>query len=313
MTATADNPLLHCVAEQAARPAPAALQAVVEALRLRFADSLQGVLFYGSCLRSGDLLDGLVDAYAVVDDYANAYSGRWLPLANRWLPPNVFYLECDSTAGALRVKHAVLSLEDLERGTAGWFHPYLWGRFAQPVRIGHARNDAVRRRMEAALASATTTFLAEAAPCLNGEFSAEQLWVSGLRLSYRSELRPEAAGRTAELVGRELADYRARTEAAAGAGLLEAAGDDRYRSPADFRQRRRARRRWAARRWQGKALSVARLAKAAFTFDGGVDYAAWKIQRHTGLDVPVTNRLRRHPLVFGWVALWRLLRSRALR
>lgn len=313
MTEASDYPLLRCVAEQAARPLPPDLEAVVEALRLRFADSLQGVLFYGSCLRSGDLLDGLVDAYAVVDDYASAYSGRWLRLANRALAPNVFYLECDSPQGTLRVKYAVLSLEDLDRGTTRWFHPYLWGRFAQPVRIGHARDITARRRLEQALAAATATFVAESAPCLEGDFSAQQLWRVGLGLSYRSELRPEGAGRNAELVDRELADYQVRTEAAAAAGLLEVAGKDRYRSPPDSRQRGRARRRWAARRWQGKALSVARLAKAALTFDGGVDYAAWKIRRHTGVEVPVTDRLRRHPLVFGWVVLWRLLQARALR
>lgn len=312
MTETTDNPLLHCVAAQAARPMPAALEAVVEALRLRFADSLQGVLFYGSCLRSGDLLDGLVDAYAVVDDYASAYSARWLRLANRGLPPNVFYLECESPLGTLRVKYAVLSMGHLEQGTTRWFHPYLWGRFAQPVRISHARDSGARRRLEQCLAAATTTFVTESAPCLEEDFSAAQLWRTGLGLSYRSELRPEAAGRTAELVDRELADYQARTAAAASSGLLEVTAKGCFRCPASPAQRRRARRRWTARRWQGKALSVARLAKAALTFDGGVDYAAWKIHRHTGLQVPVTDRLRRHPLVFGWVVLWRLLRARAL-
>ena len=56
-----------------------------------------------------------------------------------------------------------------------------------------------------------------------------------------------------------------------------------------------------------------RLAKASLTFEGGVDYAAWKIERHTGVRVVVTDRLRRYPLVFGWTVLWRLLRRRALR
>jgi hypothetical protein len=67
------------------------------------------------------------------------------------------------------------------------------------------------------------------------------------------------------------------------------------------------------RRWQGPLLSVLRWIKAAFTFAGGVDYAAWKIERHTGVRIEVTDRLRRRPLIYGWAVLWRLWRSGALR
>ena len=36
--------------------------------------------------------------------------------------------------------------------------------------------------------------------------------------------------------------------------------------------------------------------KGIFTFDGGLDYALWKIKRHSGKTVPVTDWQRRHPL-----------------
>ncbi len=39
---------------------------------------------------------------------------------------------------------------------------------------------------------------------------------------------------------------------------------------------------WPYRRFTGKLWSVARLLKAAFTFTGGADYIAWKIERHSG-------------------------------
>ena len=109
------------------------LIALREALLDQYGDSVQAVLFYGSCLRSGDALDGLVDLYLVVDDYRSTY-GKILPaLFNRLLAPNVYYLEVSTGGNRVRSKYAVVSMRDLERGTSPqWFHSYLWGRFAQP-------------------------------------------------------------------------------------------------------------------------------------------------------------------------------------
>ena len=44
-------------------------------------------------------------------------------------------------------------------------------------------------------------------------------------------------------------------------------------------------------------LNYARLVKAAFTFDGGVDYVLWKVRRHSGVVVPGTDWQRRHTLL----------------
>ena len=112
-----------------------ALRALLGALQHRFGDGLQGVILYGSCLRSGDLTEGLVDLYALVDPTPRAEPRRWLRLAGRVLPPNVYYLEAPVDGGTVRCKYAVLSLAQFERGTARWFQSYLWGRFAQPVRV----------------------------------------------------------------------------------------------------------------------------------------------------------------------------------
>ena len=65
--------------------------------------------------------------------------------------------------------------------------------------------------------------------------------------------------------------------------------------------------------WQGRALSILRLTKAAFTFDRGADYLAWKIEKHTGVVITVTPTLRHHPILFGPKFLWRLLRKGTVR
>lgn len=70
---------------------------------------------------------------------------------------------------------------------------------------------------------------------------------------------------------------------------------------------------WAKRRFAGKLLSVLRLAKAAFTFAGGADYIAWKINRHAGTSIELKPWQRRHPLLAGLSLLPRLLKSGAVR
>ena len=62
------------------------------------------------------------------------------------------------------------------------------------------------------------------------------------------------------------------------------------------------------RRRHGKIISLVRLAKASFTFAGGVDYLAWKISRHSGAEIQVKAWHRRLPLLAALILLPRLLR-----
>jgi hypothetical protein len=70
---------------------------------------------------------------------------------------------------------------------------------------------------------------------------------------------------------------------------------------------------WALRGVVGRALSVLRLAKGAFTFDGGLDYILWKIARHSGVTTAVAPWQRRHPLLAAPGLVWRLYRRGAFR
>jgi hypothetical protein len=79
------------------------------------------------------------------------------------------------------------------------------------------------------------------------------------------------------------------------------------------RTRKLGRAGWQLRRMQGKLLSLLRLMKATFTFQGGMDYIAWKLERHTGVPVEVSPKVRRHPLIYGWGLLWRLYRRGVFR
>ncbi|MCO6440564.1 MAG: hypothetical protein J5I81_05615 [Nitrococcus mobilis] len=316
--ANSDPPaaLIATVAAQSARPVAPALHRLCERMIARFGAAVAGVIFYGSCLRSGQPRAGMVDLYIVVDRYAAVYESRLLCWLNALLPPNVFYHESADADGApLRAKCAVLSLQDLELGTAQWFHSYLWGRFAQPVRLVYARDDLTRGRIERALASAVVTLLERTLPCLPERFDSAECWQRALALSYTAELRPESPQRAAELVYHDLPDYRRRI-AAAVVGLpgMTAVGEgDWYINRMSARGHFSPNWRWLVRRGQGRMLTVLRLMKSALTFENGVDYLAWKLERHTGVALELTECQRRYPLLFGWSVLWRLLRQGSLR
>lgn len=302
-------------------PAPQhpALTGLVESLREKHGDCVSAVLFYGSCLRSGDPYDGLVDLYLIVDDYRCANPG-WLKAAWNWLlPPNVFYAELAQDKRVLRCKYAVLSRADLIKGTSQrWFHSYLWGRFSQPAAIAWCRDDGAREQVQNALAQATLSFLNRVLPALPARGQLLSLWEGGLRLSYRAELRAEGSARAGQLTRANLSYYQAVTRAAAP--LLEqrleitASGQgDHYHAQVAPLRRAAGRVGWALRIAQGKLLSVARLLKALFTFSGGLDYIAWKLERHSGVAVEIPDKVRRYPLIFIWGLFWKLYRRGVFR
>lgn len=309
--------LLDLIARQSTLTATPAMERLRDHLLEAHGEALQAILFYGSCLRRGQDLEGLVDLYVLVDSYRALY-GKWAPaFFNRALPPNVFYVELPFEDGVVRAKYAVVSLRDFQRGTSmRWFHSYLWGRFAQPAALLYTRDDRVGARVNAALGQAIVTFLTRAMPMLPERITAPELWQGGLRLSYQAELRTEKPDRAVSLYETTPEYYEAITRAALAA--LPYAVDLEsepgvYRTAIPSRVRRRARLGWVVRRTQGKLLSMLRLVKALFTFRGGLDYILWKIERHSGVTVEVSPMARRHPLLAGWGVFWRLYRRGAFR
>ena len=308
--------LIDRVAQQCAGAAPESCSLVTGALEESYGAALQGILFYGSCSRGESMEDGVADVFVIVDSYRNAYPGRYLAWLNACLPPNVLYREIPTGGAPLRLKLALISMADFRDGIRRGFHSYLWGRFAQPARILYARTGAVRREFEELMAHSVLTLLRTTLPTLQGKGSdVETIWTNALSLSYSTEFRAEPDSKAAQLARHNQAAYTALLDAALPAldTVLRREDDNSYRSLADAGATRRARREWRRRRRLGHFLWVLRLLKAALTFSNGVDYAAWKIGRHSGVEIEVTPRLRRYPLLFGWGAFLKLVKQRILR
>lgn len=249
--------------------------------------SAQSVLFYGSCLRTGAIDGQMLDFYLIVRDYRAAFGKAWLATANRLIPPNVFPFEADGVAA----KYAVLSEADFDRLTApGAGTVSVWARFAQPARLVWSVDDRAAARARAAVMRATGTMYAMA-PALADPLDR---WRRGFELTYGAELRAERGDRPGSIVDWDPARY---------ATLSALLPDDSLYAPA----------RWAKLRRAGKAMTLARLAKATFTFAGGIDYLAWKINRHAGTRIEVTPWQRRHPILGALILLPQLLRKGAVR
>lgn len=291
------------------------VEAFARALAAR-STATRAILFYGSALRGG-ALDGLLDFYVVAEPLRDWHRGRLATLVHRLLPVGVSYAELAADGQPLRAKVAVLDPAQLAAGARfESLDTTIWARFSQPVVCVWARDGAARAQVEDAVTTAVVTAARWAALLGPAQGHAEDYWRALYQHTYAAELRVERGGaRARELLGYGGARYATLLPLAWRADGIEVAerGEGVYEPQLGAAARRAAARAWALRRMTGKPLNLARLAKAAFTFDNGADYLAWKIERHSGYRLELSDWQRRHPLLAAPAVLWRLWRRGVLR
>ena len=288
--------LKKLVAAEVGEPAGPRVAALAEAIAKRHGDASRAVLFYGSCLRQRKLDGLMLDFYLIVSDYRDAYDKRWLALANRLVPPNVFYFEKDGLAA----KYAVLSGKDFERECGPDARSTsVVARFAQPARLVWSANKAAAKRVVDSVSRCAPTLLGWTLPMLPKGTPALELWKHAFKLTFAAELRAERTDRSAAIVESDEKRYEAFGEAALTGVAIG--------------NRRRRGHWWKRMQRKGKLLSVLRLAKASATFAGGAEYIAWKINRHAGTAIALKPWQRRFPLLAGLTLLPRLLKTGAVR
>ena len=294
--------LRELVAEELSLPVDRRVSDMAAAIAAKHGAASRAVLFYGSCLRQKQLDGLMLDFYLIVSDYRAAYGRGWFALANRLIPPNVFPFEHDGLAA----KYAVLSEDHFRRECGpGARSVSVYARFAQPSRLVWTADEAGRSMAVDAVARAAPTLLALTESTMSGEEAADPLaiWRKGFTLTYGAELRAERGSRPGAIVDADPERYRRFAKAAGFPSEL----------PSSDSLRRGADRGWGRTQRRGKWLSALRLAKATTTYAGGVDYLAWKINRHAGTDIELKPWQRKHPLLAGITLLPRLLKSGAVR
>lgn len=283
--------LTQLVAEELAQPVDPRVRDMAEALAAKYPGASQAVLFYGSCLRESQLEGLMLDFYLIVSSYEAAYGKGWLARANALIPPNVFPFEHDG----LMAKYAVLSEADFHRlNGPETRNVSVWARFAQPARLVWSADSQALAKAIAAVSRAAPALLA-AAGSIDGEAPLDW-WRRAFALTYSVELRAERKSRSNSVVDADPARYERFSIPAMAAIPTGAKGGG-----------------WARRRFEGKLLSIARLAKAAFTYSGGIDYLAWKINRHAGTQIEIKPWQRKWPLVAAVVLVPKLLAKGAVR
>jgi hypothetical protein len=291
------------MAAELAVPAPAAVCALAAAL----ADPTRDValLYYGSTLRTGDL-SGVLDFYRLtVRPHRRGLPG----LVERFLWPEVSYHEIAVDGATLRAKVATLPLSTFRRAAEGrTLDVSVWARFVQPAQLVWSAGSACDRAAAEACAAAVVTAGRYAAKFGPREGPAEAFWLALFRRTYAAEFRMETTDRAETLLSGVPGRYADLLPLAwrTGGVAFETAG-------MDLRPVKRGLPGWALPSVMGKPLNVARILKAAFTFDGAARYAAYKIERHTGVEIALTPFRERHPFLAApgaWLELRRRLRAR---
>jgi len=318
----ANTALLEFVgAELASPPSPAAVR-LSDAIRARHGEAVTAVLFYGSCLRRRSD-EGVLDFYVLVEDYRSCYGRSPMGWLNALLPPNVFHLEIPTPQGELACKYALMSRRDFARATSTRsIRSAIWARFCQPSLTIWSGDEATRETIQQSCATSLRTALLRALPLLPDESGKQRLrssdfWPALFADTYASELRAESA-ETIRGLYRSAPERFDRAlhltlEALQGEGLLNLhnEGSETIVSQAPGALNR-ARRMRSLRAPLARLLAIAQLLKSAITFGDWVPYALWKLERHTGTRIELSERQRRHPFLFAWPQIFRVLRSRAL-
>lgn len=307
--------LRAAVDAELALPLPAGIRAMAAALAAQGRGHALAVLFYGSNLRSG-ALDGILDFYVLVDSLRGWYGRRLIAAANRVLPPNILYFERKHEGLTLRAKVAVLRMDQFHAAMrARSLDTTMWARYAQPAALAWVRDAAARADTAEAVAQAVVSAGRWAARLGPASGCAEDYWEALFRRTYGAELRVEKASRAQALTAWAGARYATMLPLAWRAGGVAHTGlaDGRLQPVVSGRQRRLADWGWRLRHRLGKPLNFVRLMKSAYTFEGGVDYLIWKIERHSGVKLELKPWQRRHPILAAPGVLWDLRRRGAVR
>ena len=246
------------------------------------------VLFYGSNLRTGSL-EGVLDFYVLTDGPAER--GIW---------PRVSYREFPQADGStLRAKIATLTLAKFARAAAGKSRDTtIWSRFVQPCAVVHVEDETAHEDTARALQEAAQTAGRLAAALHRGPAPEREFWTALFRATYRAEFRVEASGREEDILSKNEAHFDGLLVPALEAQGIAVEGPGTALEPQLAAARREEILRWWRKRQRlGKALNLARLAKATTTFEGAARYGAWKLERHSGVQLEMTPFRERHPIL----------------
>lgn len=299
--------LVAWIADELATPVDPQVAAAARAIAGRL--GAVAMLFYGSVLRTGDL-DAVLDFYALTPG-AGPLGIRGV--ATRLLWPDVSFHEVTVGGRTIRAKVAAMPLGTFDRAASGrTIDTTIWTRFAQPSALVWTADARVGTAVVQAVARAAATAARFAAVLGPAQGTARDYWLALFRQTYAAELRVEAPGREAEILRYAPERFdRLLPLAWAGAGIAVESSGASYRPRVADAAARATLSAWWVRQRLGKWLNLARLIKATFTFEGAARYGLYKVERHTGVALPLTPWRERHPILAAPGVIWHVWHRRA--
>lgn len=273
-----------------------------------------GVMFYGSALKK-DEPDAILDFYIIVDKVSDWPGNPAKKIANALLPPNVEYHEYECSGRIVRGKVAILTVWQFRQLTGKTpIDITVWARFVQPSRLVWVRNPAAADKILSCLIRACATAVTWAAILGPRQGPASSYWGTLFRHTYLSELRMENSKRPESLLeGQEERYTFLLREGWRALNIPFREENGEFIPGLSLDHLVAERESWVRRERWGRPLNTLRVIKAVFTFRGGVDYVAWKIRRHQGVELHLTPFERKHPLLSFLSLGWKLKKSGVLR
>jgi hypothetical protein len=265
---------------------------------------VQAILLYGSVLWNATRDKTSQPDFIVVVDSLRAWYPR---LRDRlWgsvLPPAVHCVR----QGAVLAKVSVVTARQLASQTASTAKDlHLAGRLSKRVALVWSRDPQARQRIVDAKRAALMTVARLTLSRFDGPFALDDFLLSLLGLSYESEVRIVEPGKLAALLDVEREHYRAVGSALLGALGATPIDTSRFDLPASVAAARGELQRCLRR---SRRRAYLRWPKYLLTYDGWLDYLLEKLAR-TGNQVSLTERQRRHPLIFALPVLYRMMRTK---
>lgn len=252
----------------------------------KWGDNVIAVLFYGSCLRTGVFVNNVADFYLIVDKLGN-HKNTFITFLNKLLPPNVYYVETPYNDNILRAKYGIYTFDQFKKmASMDAFHPYLWARLVQPMRIVYLKDENMKIEIVKSIYTSIMTLMVNVAPQLRNPFDLQELWLKSLKLTYKTEIRPEGKSNIFNI-------YNSNREY-----LNEIAKNMLEILPYPIQVGEKGEHNtyyilvgnwakcvntisWALKVVIGKLLSATRLIKSLFTFENALEYGYYKLSKHT--------------------------------
>ncbi|NMB75137.1 MAG: hypothetical protein GYA21_08400 [Myxococcales bacterium] len=304
------------VAERMLTPPPIDVTPYIERILQTYGDRVVGIFMYGSMLSDVTKSQtSFPDFFVITDGYRKVFRkfSHWLWA--HFLPPHIYHLRLDERRNC---KYNLVSERRFQRETSRRAKDiYILGRFCKRVSLVYARDESCRRRLLDCCASSVASCVPWALRGMSEPFDREQFILATLNLSYAGETRVEAASKVPKLYAAEKTYYDAvipalLEEHAAQGRWVRKVSEERY-EPAGGRFSRffrRFRLAWFLKK--SRIRGILRWPKFLITVDEWIDIILAKIERTKGIKLEVTPRQRRHPLIFGWPHLFRLIRAGAI-